>query len=206
MPMNQAGAVIFDLGNVLVTFDHTRTYRALALALSASPDDVQKVVEAEIRPHFDTGHMSESQVRTVLEERFGAQLEPRFLASAWADVFAPMPEMVRFLARLSTRVRLALLSNTDPIHLPWVAEKFGFLHHFESLVLSYEVGHAKPSVEIFKAALSALSLPASACLFIDDIAAYCHAAQQAGMAATHHQSPTQTIAEVEKWLLLRGID
>ncbi len=200
MRIPKSHALIFDLGRVLVTFDHQRCYQKLADLTATTPEQVRTVVEDGIRPRFDRGQMTVDDVRRYLQVRLGGTLARADLVLAWADVFDPVPEMLTWLKSLSKRVRLALLSNTDAIHLPWVEEKFGFLHFFEQRVLSYEVGSIKPEAEIYQAALRALRLPAPACCFIDDISAYAEAARAQGMTAVHHRSPAQTQLLVEEWL------
>lgn len=200
MSVETSRAVIFDLGKVLVSFDHDRCYRALAGMATSTPERVRMVVEEVIRPRFDRGLMTIDEVQQNLEERLGGTLVSADFMRAWADVFDPVPEMLTWLESLSKRVRLALLSNTDAIHLPWVAEKFGFLHLFEHQILSYEVGFVKPHPGIFQAALDALRLPASACCYIDDISEYAKAASSLGMTAVHHLSPQQSQFQVEEWL------
>jgi FMN phosphatase YigB (HAD superfamily) len=51
------------------------------------------------------------------------------------------------------------------------------------VVLSCEVGAAKPSAEIFRYALEQLRVPPSDALFVDDQAAFCAGAVAEGMSA-----------------------
>jgi glucose-1-phosphatase len=197
-------AVIFDLGRVLLTFDHERCYEALATLTRTSSALVRETIESEIRPRFDRGKMSIDEVHSLLEMRLGATLVREDFVRAWADVFEPIPGMISWLHSLHGRVRLALLSNTDAIHLPWCVEQFGFFHNFEQLFLSYEVGKAKPDPAIFHTALERLKLPPSACYYIDDIAEYANAARSVGMTAVHHRVPAETQSTVEEWIAARG--
>lgn len=198
-PLNTT-AIIFDLGKVLVSFDHDRCYQTLATTMGTSASTVKKVVEESIRPQFDRGEMSIDEVHSTLEDRIGGAIDREKLLHAWADVFDPIPEMLSWLQSLHGRVRLALLSNTDAIHLPWVKTRFGFLSLFDHLILSYEVGATKPDPAIYQTALKRLDLPAAACCYIDDIKAYADAARALNMMAVHHRSPTKTLPVVEEWL------
>jgi FMN phosphatase YigB (HAD superfamily) len=53
----------------------------------------------------------------------------------------------------------------------------------DAVVLSGEVGAAKPSAEIFRHALGQLGVPASRALFVDDQAAFCAGATALGISA-----------------------
>ncbi len=199
-----AAAVILDLGRVLVTFDHERCYGSLAAQTGTPISLVRKIIEDEIRPHFDRGKMSIDEVHSALQLRLDAKLVREDFMVAWADVFEPIPEMISWLQSLHGRVRLALLSNTDAIHLPWCDEQFGFFHNFEKLFLSYEVGRAKSDPAIFQAALGGLKLLPSACCYIDDIEEYANAARSVGMTAVHHRLSAETQATVEAWIASKG--
>lgn len=73
------------------------------------------------------------------------------------------------LRRLGERHRLALISNFD--HAPAcrrLLAREGLADRFEVIVISDELGLRKPHPRVFEAALDALGLPASACLFVGD--------------------------------------
>lgn len=193
-------AVIFDLGNVLVTFDHDLCYQGLATRLQSTAPRVQAFIEETIRPRFDRGQMTASEVKAELETAFAGPLGRAEFHRTWADVFAPVNPMIKYLLSLVGRVRLELLSNTDAIHLPWCQERFGFFHCFDHLTLSYEVGAVKPDPVIYQAALASVDLPPDRCIYIDDIAVYVDAARAQGMCAVHNVDTESTIAAVEAWL------
>lgn len=87
--------------------------------------------------------------------RLGIEGDRAALAAVVADhfaspgVFRPYPEVVRELERLAgLGYRLALLSNWGPA-LRDILEAEGLLVHFETVVISGEVGVAKPSPAIY---------------------------------------------------------
>ena len=55
--------------------------------------------------------------------------------------------------------------------------------YFDDMVLSSEVGYVKPDHEIFELAAERLSLTPYDCVFIDDRARFCSAAETVGMHA-----------------------
>ncbi len=63
--------------------------------------------------------------------------------------------------------RLGVISNWDERLRPLFA-RLGLSPYFEVIMVSREVGHAKPAAEIFHRAASALKLPPSALLHIGD--------------------------------------
>lgn len=63
-------------------------------------------------------------------------------------------------------------------------------------VISDRVGLRKPDPEIFLLAAERLALPASACVFVDDVARYLPPAQRLGIGTIHATDPATTIAEL----------
>jgi putative hydrolase of the HAD superfamily len=77
-------------------------------------------------------------------------------------------------------IRTAIVSNCDHSTRPAV-EQLGLVEEVDAMVLSFEVGAAKPDPEIYGAALRAVDVSASDAIFVDDQARYCEGAIQMGM-------------------------
>lgn len=58
--------------------------------------------------------------------------------------------------------------------------------HFDDVVISAEVGLRKPDPAIFRLAAERLDVPASGCVFVDDLDLNVVAARELGMTAVHH--------------------
>jgi FMN phosphatase YigB (HAD superfamily) len=82
----------------------------------------------------------------------------------------------------------ALLSNADSLDVPD--------HLFDAVVLSGEVGVAKPDRRIFELTARRLGLRPSDCVLVDDLAAYVRAAARTGMVGVHHRSVVTTLDEL----------
>lgn len=78
-------------------------------------------------------------------------------------------------------VRTALISNCDHA-ARHVVDRLALRDRFDAVILSFEVGVTKPSLEIYEAALAAIGgvAPADA-VFVDDQTAYCDGARDAGV-------------------------
>ena len=64
-------------------------------------------------------------------------------------------------------MRLAVISNWDD-RLRVLLESLAIAHQFEVIIVSAEVGHTKPSPEIFRSAAEALQLPPDDILHVGD--------------------------------------
>ncbi|HEU5036203.1 MAG TPA: HAD-IA family hydrolase [Nocardioides sp.] len=92
-------------------------------------------------------------------------------------------DTVPFLEALrAAGVRTAFVSNCAENTRP-VLDALGLTDLVDELVLSCEVGSAKPEPEIFRAALDRLGVPAARAVLVDDQATYCDGARALGMAA-----------------------
>jgi putative hydrolase of the HAD superfamily len=70
----------------------------------------------------------------------------------------------------------------------------------DNVVLSCEVGYAKPDPRIYRLALNRLSAAGDKALFIDDTPGHVAAAISAGLHSSLHISRTTTIAAIEAFL------
>ena len=121
---------------------------------------------------------------------------------AWNRALDPEPILEEALfEKLGRSYRLALLSNTDPLHSAYLEGHFAFAKHFPVRIYSCRVGASKPSPAIYAAALDALGVRAAEALYIDDIAEYAEAARQLGLAAICFESRAQLLEQLSR----RGI-
>ncbi len=92
-------------------------------------------------------------------------------------------DTVPFLAELRGRgVRTAFVSNCSENTRP-LLDGLGLAPLVDALVLSCEVGAAKPHPEIFEVALERLAATAGDAVFVDDQQAYCDGASALGIRA-----------------------
>jgi HAD superfamily hydrolase (TIGR01509 family) len=92
-------------------------------------------------------------------------------------------DVLPFLGTLRSRgIGIAIVSNCTEGTRDLLAE-LGVTALADALVLSCEIGAAKPSAQIFREALDRLGVTAGAALFVDDQPAYCAGAAALGIGA-----------------------
>ena len=95
----------------------------------------------------------------------------------------PYADAIPFLEALrSGGIRIAIVSNCSE-HTRDLLEEVGVAALADTLVLSCEVGAAKPAPEIFTCALDRLGVTAPSALFVDDQASYCAGGAALGIGA-----------------------
>lgn len=185
-------AVISDLGNVLLHFDHRLiTQRLAALLPDGAWDEAHERQFWPLVHAFEHGTIGSDdflrEAAAVL--RLSPALTREQFRDLWADIFWPNTEFIELLTRLRGKVALVMLSNTNPLHVDFARERFPALFSlFDATVFSYEEAAAKPDPAMFRAALRRAGTEADETLYFDDIAAYADAAAALGMHAYQYVS------------------
>lgn len=175
--------VIFDLGGVLVSVDFMRACARLEKAGGASAAVILEAIHGGAEKiAFDTGRLSPQEFAARFCAAVGVRLPYAEFAEIWCDIFAEKREVTGLLDEIGKHADLVLLSNTDVLHLEYVRSHYGFLAKFGRLVLSYEVGHAKPARQIFERALG-LAAPGAPMIYFDDVPEFVSAARACGLPA-----------------------
>lgn len=176
---------LFDMGNVLVHFSHSRMCAQIASVCGSSAEEIRRLLfDLKWENEFECGGLTEAQFQARLENHFQRQINLSELIWAASDIFilnAPMMPLLRSLRRQGKR--LVLLSNTSISHIEFVRREFEVLSYFDDFVLSYEIRALKPQPAIFEAALDRIHCPPDRCFYTDDIAAYVEAGRSHGLQA-----------------------
>jgi FMN phosphatase YigB (HAD superfamily) len=175
--------VIFDLGGVLVSVDFMRACRRFEAAGGLPAAVIREAIASgEDKTGFDTGRLGPKEFAARFCASTGLRLPYADFAEIWCDIFAEQREVTDLLDEIAEKADLMLLSNTDPLHFGYIGSHYGFLQKFGQLVLSYEVGHAKPARPIYERALASCAAGTRA-IYFDDVAEFVSAARACGLPA-----------------------
>ncbi|HWC88135.1 MAG TPA: HAD family phosphatase [Pirellulales bacterium] len=195
----------FDLGNVLVMFDHRLACRNLATLLGCDPERVWDFVFAGgLNARIDAGTLTTDELYELVCQEFGCRPPLEKLALAGSEIFELNYSMNAVLGRLaSAGYRLGLLSNTSDLHWKYLTNDRYWLipDAFEQWVLSYRVGLMKPDPRIYQLAARQAGVEPHEVFYVDDLAVNVAGAREAGLDAVQY---TTTPALVEE-LYRRGI-
>ena len=200
--MSPRPTVIFDLGGVLVSVDFMRACKRLEAAGGATAAVIlETIASGADKLAFDTGRLSPQQFAARFCAAIGVRTPYTEFADIWCDIFAEQHEVTGLLDRIAAKADLVLLSNTDPLHLDYVRSHYRFLEKFGRLVLSYEVGHAKPAREIFQRAIG-LCAPGTRMIYFDDVPEYVSAARACGLPAEQFVDAVKLRRDLERFGVL----
>ena len=200
MAARKIRAIIFDIGRVLIRLDVGRAMRGMASGLSMSPEELWSAINKDPRwKDWQEGRISARDWHLHMKQRFGGNATFEEFTQTWNLVLDPEPIHGKELfTNLSKSYRLALLSNTDPIHVTHIEKHYDFISYFPARIYSCAVGATKPSPIIYREALRACRVRAEEALYIDDIGAYVEAAKQLGMAGVQFRSPEQLVSALRE--------
>jgi HAD superfamily hydrolase (TIGR01509 family) len=199
VPSAKFRAIIFDIGRVLVRVDVSRAVAGLAFGPALTPQEAWSAIEKDPRwPDWQEGRISPQDWHLHLSKRLGGSLTFEQFTEVWNRALAPEPiQSELFLEKLSKNYRLALLSNTDPIHMSQEEARFPFFRFFPIRIYSFRVGASKPNPLIYREALCACKVRAEEAIYIDDVADYAQAAQRLGMTGLVFQTPERLQSDLQ---------
>jgi HAD superfamily hydrolase (TIGR01509 family) len=150
---------------LLRAFTTTREARSIGAYGSAEGDLAAILEAAGVQADADLVHeLNEARARALAEN--GVHL--------WDDSIPTLREL------RGRGIVTAVVSNCDHATRP-IVDDLGLEREVDAIVLSFEVGAAKPDPGIYRSALDALGARAEEAVFVDDQAAYCEGAEALGI-------------------------
>ncbi len=194
-------SILFDLGNVLVRYEHDATIAALATLYGVERAAVRDAF-ALVGTDFGMGLLTASDVLNSLNRSLGCEIDESSFVRAFCAGLARDDTALAYALSLQERVstQIGAISNTNEVHVAWLDRHVPELAEFELVMMSNEVHILKPDAEIFELALELLDTPAEHVLYIDDLAANVEAAQALGIAGLVHVDWAVTLPQIEAWL------
>ena len=186
----QAPAIVFDFGNVLVDWDPRYLYRQFFSDDQAIEHFLREIGFHEWNLAQDRGRPFAEAVSELCREYPHYCHLIRAYDSRWEETISgPIWPTVEILRQLKANdYELYGLSNWSLEKFSLVRPKYEFFSWFKAMVISGEVGLAKPDWQIFHLLLEKIGRPASECILIDDSPSNIAAAQQLGFITIQFRS------------------
>jgi len=196
--------VLFDLGNVILPFNHFQIAEKLSqFSQRKEYQDPKKIFsylfdseKGAINP-FDLGKVSPQEFFQAIKEHLDLSISFDEFVPIWCNIFIEDQGVIQIIHSLKRKRRLGLLSNTDPLHFNYILSKFPVMKVFDKWILSYEVGFKKPAAQIFQKAIEWASVEPEKILYIDDTKEYVEAAASLGIQSIHFISASQLKEELQ---------
>ena len=194
-------AIVFDLGNVLVTFN-----------LQEILDDVtnNRQIQKEIMDfyypslwnEYDRGMYSKQEMIDLGIEKYpGYQKEINHFMNEWIYGLVPIQSTIQLIQDLKEKgYPIYILSNIPKQALDYLQTIEILQPLLKRGIYSYQHQVNKPDIKIYEILMDTYNLAASDILFIDDKKENIETAKQLGMDTIHCTDPNELETQVRKKL------
>lgn len=186
----QPQAVIFDIGNVLVSWQPERFYD------SVIGPKARRALFAEVDLHgmndlIDAGALFRETVYDWAERTPRWRAEIRLWHDRWLDIAAPViPHSIHLQRTLRAKgVPVFALTNFGRHTFAYAEPRMPFLSDFDRRYISGHMGVIKPDPRIYQMVEEDCALPPQSLLFTDDRAENIAVAQARGWQTHHFTGP-----------------
>ena len=197
---------VFDLGNVILPFDHRPIATKLHERSSSNGlwtpkeifDDLFDFANGIIN-RYEEGLSSSFEFYLEIRNRYHLDLPYEEFKEIWNNIFRDSPEVNELILYLKAKgYPVFILSNTNELHFSHILERFPIVHAVDDWILSFEVGAKKPDRRIYDAIFEKMDVEGEKVLFIDDMEHNVAAARSLGMQGLLYTDPEDLWEAVRK--------
>jgi len=198
---------IFDMDEVLYTYDWRERMRGMARLTGLSFDELRRRWWHETGEHaaeagtFATG----DDYLAAFEDAVGCRVDVTEWVRLRGGAMTPLPESIAAVRRAAEFGQITLLTNNNALageHLatlaPELADLFG-----DHLLTTSHYGARKPNPEVFTRVLAEYRMPPKRAFFADDLIENVQGAASIGITAHLFESGERLHAAIEEFALPR---
>ena len=195
-------AILWDLGGVILRTEDWEPRHCLDRMLDLPNGTIYELVfESAISRKATLGEATNDELWMWVGEQLELSSGELTLVrdEFWSGDQIDMG-LIRFIRARKTETKMGLLSNGWSSTRRFIDERWHIADIFDDMIISAEVGLAKPDQRIYQLALDRLDFVAEQTIFIDDFVENIQGARELGIHGIHFQNP-QTVLEELKDLL-----
>lgn len=174
--------LLFDLGNVLIPWDHTELVNSLLLLAHAEDRPQVKDLLKDLNDEYDLCRLDQCVAKKVAEfPQYKTIFEG--YQSRWMDALGwPIEGTIEIIQQLKkTGCKIYAASNWARDTFESARPRMAFLELFDGIQISGDIGIRKPDHAFFQKMMETFHFSREQALFIDDKKANTEAAQQFGI-------------------------
>lgn len=185
--------VLFDFGGVLTEGGRPGFIGSMVAALWDVPADQVDISDLHIQ--LRRGKIHDDAFFAELNQRYGGQVTKDMFLAYTSKYAAPSQPVYQLAERLRTKgIRTGILSNVFTMNAEQLRAQ-GRYDGFDPVILSCEVGYAKPDPEIYEIAVRQTGVAPGEILLIDDQEKCISSATEAGFLTVQAFSPEQIVSD-----------
>ena len=193
--------LLFDLGRVLVDFDHFRSAERIAAFCPKAPRQIYDLF-------FESGAVSDFEAGKITPQDFYLQVKQLLDLRLSYDSFEPIWNDIFFLSaknrlvfglvnNLRANYKTAMLSNINILHYEYLKKNFPVFGVFDKIFLSFQLGLVKPDKEIYNLVIQGLGVSSSEIFYTDDRPELVQSARSLGIQGYVFTNFGQLISDLE---------
>jgi putative hydrolase of the HAD superfamily len=195
-------AIIFDLGNVLVGFDHHIAVKRIQSHTLMPADKIYDLFfDSELTREFEKGKINPVEFFEKVKRALDLKISYEQFLPTWNGIFFRKPETEEFIRSLSHGLTLVLLSNINKLHYDYCIDAFSSsisLFDFDKVIPSCATGFVKPQKEIYDLAIEASGTDVRNIVYVDDREDLIDAAKSYGLLSIHFKGIEQLKKEFQE--------
>lgn len=199
---NKIKALIFDLGNVLIGFDHRIAVKNILRHTRKSKQEIYDLFfDSQLTQDFEKGKISPLDFFEEVKALLGLGISYEAFLPIWNQIFFSHPEVEAFIHSLKFSHRLVLLSNINRLHYEYILDAFPYaigLFGVGNVVASYTTGLIKPQRRIYELAIEKTGADKEEIVYVDDRSDLIEAAQRYGIRSIQFQGLEHLKQELKK--------
>jgi putative hydrolase of the HAD superfamily len=197
--------IIFDLGNVLISFIPSEYLKKKNYPSTIRNTILADIFQSEEWKKLDNGDITVNEAIDSIALRSALKREEIALVFNFrADIMFPLDDNVRLLPELKKQgFSVYYLSNFPLDTFEEVRNDYYFFRHFDGGIISAEAKLSKPDARIYRYFLDKYSLNAGECLYVDDIEENVRVAESTGMQGMLTNGSPKIAALLEEKLNLK---
>lgn len=165
-------AIIFDLGNVLIDFDHMIAAQRLSKFTDKTGKEIFDLFfDSELTGLFEEGKISPLDFFLKVKETLNLKMGFAEFVPIWNEIFfctRKNLDVYRLARNLKKTYKLALLSNINTLHFEYIKKTFPLLDAFHNVIASFQLGLRKPQRRIYQKTLNILHVLPEEVFYVDD--------------------------------------
>ena len=172
MADNKIENIIFDLGNVLIDFDHRQAAKRIAEFSDMGEKEIFELFfDSQLTGLFEEGKISAPRFYSEIKKILNLKLDFRQFVPIWNEIFFFSEKNLQvydILNSLRKKYKVAILSNINILHLEYIKKTFPVLGALENFLASCELGLRKPEPEIYHKVLEIIGARGANTFYTDD--------------------------------------
>ena len=195
-------AILWDLGGVILRTEDWEPRHCLDRMLDLPNGKIYELVfESEISRKATVGEATNDDIWMRVGEQLTLSRDELTLVrdEFWSGDRIDK-DLIRFIRTRTNGTKMGLLSNGWSSTRRFLEERWHIAEIFDDIIISAEVGLAKPDRRIYQLALDRLGVEAEQTIFIDDFIENLEGARELGIHGIHFQDPQTVMEELQDLL------